>query len=338
MGKPLETIRSRGIPLPITENARCTAQEFAQAQPTPEKANQVLMNSLAVWVTNDYCQMMGIPTDLEDSDSWNPITQMMANVADLSLTEVGQLECRPIVPDTDRCLIPPEVWDLRVGYVVVEIDASLQMAQLLGFTPTVAEETFPLAQLQPLENLLDHVAALKQAIAPLSSDPITATPLGTIVHLNQWFNAIFETGWQAVETLLTPAGMTPAMGFRGTSTATDADPEPPSDDRSDRIRRAKLIDLVVQIGTQQVILLIELQVESPNRIHISSQVHPPHGHLFLPPELELLVLEPSDTIFMQAQSRQADNYIQLQFIGKPGEHFKVQLNLDDASYTEEFVV
>lgn len=80
-----EQTKPSGLQLPIPEQARLTAQQFARSQPTPAKAEQVLLNSLAVWVTNDYCQMMGILTDLEHSDSWHPVTQMMANTADLSL-------------------------------------------------------------------------------------------------------------------------------------------------------------------------------------------------------------------------------------------------------------
>ena len=342
MVNPLENIKASGLQLPITESARTTAREFAQAQPTPEKAYQVLQNSLAVWVMNDYCQMMGIPTDLEHSDSWNPMTQMMSNVADLTLPGVGQLECRPVLAEADRCLVPPEVWDLRVGYVVVAIDDPLQTAHLLGFTPTVTEEEFPLTQLQPLENFFDHVYALKQGITTSTNTAAFASGLtnatAAVVNLSQWLEDMFEAGWQTVEAVLNPENMTPAMSFRGAGIYEETEPEPSSENALRPIRRAKLIDLAVQLGPQQVVLLVELQPESPQQTHIGLQVHPADGQPFLPPELELFVLESSDTVFMQAQSRQADNYIQLQFSGEPGEHFKVQINLGDACYQEEFMV
>jgi hypothetical protein len=89
---------------------------------------------------------------------------------------------------------------------------------------------------------------------------------------------------------------------------------------------------------QQVILLLEMQVESPPQMQVGLQVHPGHGNPYLPPELELAVLELTGEVFMQAQARQADNYIQLQFSGEPGEHFKVRIQLNEAQYVEEFVI
>lgn len=341
MVTPSENIQSSWLQLPITESARTTAQTFAQAQPTPAKARQVLRNSLAVWVMNDYCQMMGLPTDLEQSDSWNPLTQMMANVADLTLPGIGQLECRPVRVDADRCLVPPEVWDLRVGYVVVALDEPLQTAQLRGFTPTVTEEDLPLSKLQPVEYLFDHVDALRQAIATSPATNLAggvAIAMEAVVHLSQWLEDIFDAGWQTVETLLNADNITPAMSFRGTDIRENIEPEPSPDNAAGKIRRAKLIDLAVRLGAQQVVLLVELQPESPTKTHIGLQVHPADGQPFLPSELELFVLEPSEAIFMQAQSRQADNYIQLQFSGEPGEHFKVRIILGNAQYLEEFII
>ena len=340
MSHSSENTKPLGLQLPIPEQARLTAQQFARSQPTPEKAEQVLLNSLAVWVTNDYCQMMGIPTDLEHSDSWHPITQMMANTADLTLPGVGQLECRPVVTDAEYCSVPPEVWDLRVGYVVVAIDGPRQTAQLIGFTPTVAEEDLPLAELAPLEDLLDHIYELRQTALSPSEVMASGVAIATeaVVNLSQWLNETLEAGWQAVDAILNPDTMTPVMGFRGGEVSEVTELDPASSDLNEGIRRAKLIDLAVQMGTQQVVMLIDLQPESPERTHIGLQVHPMFGQPFLPPDLELCILESTDVIFMQAQSRQADNYVQLQFSGTPGEYFKVRINLGDASYEEAFVI
>jgi hypothetical protein len=84
------------LTLPITQAARTTAQQFASNQPTPEKAEQVRLNTLCVWVVNDYLEIMGIPTSLTSSDSWNPVIRLCANIADLELPGVGRLECRPV--------------------------------------------------------------------------------------------------------------------------------------------------------------------------------------------------------------------------------------------------
>lgn len=341
MGNSLENTKPLGLRLPITDSARNTAREFARAQPTPEKADQVLRNSLAVWVMNDYCQMMGITTDLAHSDSWNPITQMMADVADLHLPGIGQLECRPITSTGDRCFMPPDVWDLRVGYVVVELDEHLQQAQLLGFTPSVTVEELPLESLHPLEDLLDRLNEIKQttSVTTPASSLTTATEAtaATVANLGRWLNESFDAGWQAVDALLASNSLTPAMGFRGFVVGESSEESVPWNP-TDKIQRAKLVDLAVQLPSQQVVLLVELQPESSAKTHIGVQVHPVQGEAFLPADLELFILEPSDAVFMQAQARQADNYIQLQFSGTPGERFKVRMDLNEARYVEEFVV
>ena len=335
MGNPFRARDRLAVPLPITENARRVARQFAQAQATAHKAEQVQLNTIAVFVTHDYCQMLGIPTDLEHSDSWNPVIRMTANVADLVLPDIGQLECRPIKAEAETCIAPPEVWDLRIGYVVIEIDDDLQTAKLLGFTPTVTGEEISVAQLQPPEDLLDHLYTLRQASHITAAESrIEGLGAEAVVNLSQWLNHTFEAGWQAVETLLNPNHMTPAFSFRSAETTERTEAEPTRAD----VRRAKTIDLAVNLESQQAVLVMDLQAKSPDKTHIGLQVHPAQAQSYLSPGLELAVLEPSNTVFMEAQARQTDNYIQLQFSGKPGERFKVRIQLNDAFYIEEFVV
>lgn len=334
----------QAVPIPITEQARTMAQQFASAQPTAIKSEQVQLNTLAVFATHGYCQMMGIVSDLEQSDSWNPVTQMMTDVADLTLPGLGRLECRPIQTGANICEVPPDVWDLRIGYVVVCIDENLKMAHLLGFTPAVGETALTISDLQPPEILLQRIHELM----PLN-DVATSSGMGqiaeTAVKLGQWLNQSFEAGWLAVETLLSPEQVSLAFSFRnGDETETDT-PDTPLDTSSDGpladgpidVRRAKLIDFGLQLGDVQVIMLVEIQSESSEAINIGLQVHP-QGQPYLPPDLELAVLETSDTVFMDARSRQADNYIQLQFSGRAGERFRVRLQLDGVQYLEEFVM
>src|SRR5919202_532289 len=144
----INEIEEFALPLPITQVARRTAQEFASQQPTPQKAEQVRLNTLAVYAVNDYLQMMGIPCDLSVGDSWNPITRLCADVADLEITGVGRLECRPLKLHEQTCYIPPEVWSDRIGYVIVQIDESSFEATVLGFTQTASTEELSINQLR----------------------------------------------------------------------------------------------------------------------------------------------------------------------------------------------
>ncbi|PSN16372.1 hypothetical protein C7293_02900 [filamentous cyanobacterium CCT1] len=322
-------IHPLAVPLPITTAARETAAAFAREQANPAKAEAVRLNTLAVWVTHDYCRMMNIPADLASSDSWNPLIRLTTDVADLRLPDLGQLECRPLLDGETACSVPPDVWDLRVGYVVVAIAPDFQTAQLLGFTPRVQGETLPLSQLQAPEALLDHLHALREASSP------AAAVGGVVVNLGQWLNGVFEQGWQTVEALLAPPS-DPAFSFR--YGVQDGPTEPPEGGLVADISRAKRVDLALRLGPQQVVLLVDLQAEPSGTRQVSLQVHGAGQSAYVPPGLELTVLESDGTAFMQAQARDADNFIQLQFSGQPGERFRVQIQLDAATYGEDFVI
>lgn len=318
------------LPLPITQTALIQAQQFANEQPTPQKAEQVRLNTLAVCVVNDYLQMLGVPTNLEASDSWNCVLRLCADVADLEVTGIGRLECRPKRGSHSTCYVPPEVWSDRIGYVVVEIDESSGEATVLGFTQNVSTEELAIAQLQPIDDLIDCLHPLPDPVPALVSTP---APQRTRVNLGQWLANAVEAGWEAVETLLAPAEPDLAFSFRSAPDLAIAEPE--LFDRG--IRRAKIIDLGMQLAGYPVALVVNLQPTTEGKVNILLQVYPAGG-VFLPPLLQLTVLDESGSIFLEAQARSADNYIQLQFSGLPGEQFSVKVALGEASVVEDFVI
>ncbi|NJR66227.1 MAG: DUF1822 family protein [Leptolyngbyaceae cyanobacterium CRU_2_3] len=311
------------LPLPLTQQAQTLADRFARRQPTLQKATQVRLNTLAVCVVNDYLQMMGIPTDLSVGDSWNPVTQLGADIADLEILCVGRLECRPVL-NSLTYTVPPEVWADRIGYVVVQIDEVAQEARLLGFVEQAAYEEALISELRSPEALLDHLDRLIHPMSP----PIAPIQKAVLVNLSQWLQNSYGTGWQTVESLLNPTGFT--YGFR--SRSMEIAPELPQE----TIRRAKLIDLNIQMPNP-VALVMELTPESEQRTAIRLQVHP-INQTYLPPYLHLAILDESGATFLEAQSREADNYIQLQFSGAPGEPFRVQVTIAEASVIESFVI
>jgi Protein of unknown function (DUF1822) len=308
------------LPLPLTQRAQTIADQFARRQPTAQKAAQVRLNTLAICVVNDYLQMMGIPTDLTGGDSWNPATQLGADVADLEVLGVGKLECRPVLSRSTYA-VPPEVWEDRIGYVVVQIDEAVREAHLLGFVEQAAQEESPIDELRSPEALLEHLNRLMRPVASL----ISSVPVRVLqVNLSRWLQNTYEAGWQAVESLLNPPNL--AYGFRGMSTA-----EPPESP----LRRAKLIDLNIQMP-HPVALVVELTPDA-QQTDIRLQLHPT-GQSYLPPQIRLAVLDASGATFLEAQSREADNYIQLQFRGTPNETFQVLVAIADASVVESFVI
>ncbi|MBE8971172.1 DUF1822 family protein [Nostocales cyanobacterium LEGE 12452] len=308
------------LTLPISQTARITAQQFANQQPNSEKAEQVRLNTLAVWVVNDYLQMMDIPTDLQASDSWNPIMRLCGDVADLEVPSIGRLECRPVHLHQQICSIPPETWEERVGYLIIQFDESLEEARLLGFIPSVATETVPLTQLQPLEAFIDHIWELRQS------------PVNSLVNLSQWFAGIFETGWETIESLWNVPEFRPTYAFRSIETLElDALKQPES-----ITKRAKVIDLGIQIHNQPVMLIVEISPEKDQQTSIHLQLHATGNQIYLPPGVHLTVIDSSGAVFLDAQSRKSDNYIQLHFRGEPTEEFSVRVALDNTSITEYF--
>ena len=172
MKSQTQTLEDLLIPMAITQEARFLAQEFAKEQPTPPKAEQVYFNTLAVCMVNNYLRILGIPTDLTAGDSWNPVVRLAFDVADLEVTGLGRLECRPLksgsrkgelIAPSEVCYIPPEVQSDRIGYVAVSLDDEQQEATMLGFVKTVATSELPLSQLQSIDQLLEYLAQLKES-------------------------------------------------------------------------------------------------------------------------------------------------------------------------------
>lgn len=317
------------LQLPITQTARRIAQLFASQQPTPQKAEQVRLNTLAVCVVNDYLQLMGIPCNPSASDSWNPVVRLCADTADLEVTGVGRLECRPLLIHEQICQIPPEVWLDRIGYVMVQIDNASLEAAVLGFAQTAVVE-LPINQLQPVESLLDHLNQLMHPVASPSAVELDSTG----VNLNQWFQNIFEAGWQAVEELLNPAEANRVFRFRSPESAVTTG----IDATNTGIKRAKLINLGMQLAGYPVALIVELTPASEYERNIILQLCPTGSQSYLPPLLQLIVLDDKGLIFLEAQARNTDGYVQLEFSGILGEQFSVEVTLGDASITTDFII
>ncbi|MFM6408572.1 MAG: DUF1822 family protein, partial [Microcystis sp.] len=146
------------------------AREFSGQQENTAKARQVLLNTLAVRAVGFYCRnLLSVETDFENSDSWDSSARILMDVADLEIKGLGKLECRPIRPGEKVCYVPPEVWEDRIAYVIVEIDEKRKMANILGFVKKVDAEQVSIEQLQPLEDLIDvfNLISFRQRIEEL---------------------------------------------------------------------------------------------------------------------------------------------------------------------------
>ncbi len=153
--------------VPITTRGREYAKKFAAEQTTAAKATRVFLNTLAVYAVHEYLKITEIETVLEASDSWHPVMRQFHDVADLVIVNLGTLECRPVLPEETEIMLPPEVTEERIGYLLVGFNEELTEAELLGFLPMFDPEDAPekieIDDLEPLESLFDCLIRLEDA-------------------------------------------------------------------------------------------------------------------------------------------------------------------------------
>lgn len=285
--------------------AHTRAEEFRRYQSNPHKAQQVYLNTLAVYAVNFYLQCREFETDLEKSGSWDPVMQTLMDVADLVVKNRGKLECRPVLPDAEVVCVPAEVWDERIGYIAVQLNESLREATLLGFVEKVSRSKLPLSQLRSLGELPGYLNKIRPAI-----------------NLGHWFENIFTAGWQAVETILNTPQTELAFSFRSALPA--------------EVRRSKLIEL----GTagQSVAMIVAIAGQSEQEMNISVEVQPTEGKTYLSPNLQMMVLNENGEAVMEVHAGSDNKTIQLKFGGEAGDRFSVKMILGDASVIENFVI
>ncbi len=307
----MNNLEEYGISLPLVQSAYSTANQFAAEQVNSDKAERVRLNTLAVYLVNEYLNLMGITTNITGGDSWNPIMRMSADVADLEITGFGYLECIPCKHPQSSYIVPPEVWSNRIGYIVVQIDDSLREGTILGFASRVQNGV--ISQLESWDNLLIHLDRFKSRV----------TVKETLVNLSEWLEGIVIAGWETARELLSASENNLAFSFRSTETEID-----------NSLRRGKRLDLG-DLG--RVILLVELQdTESAEKI-ITVQVYPINRD-YLPEQIQLQLLDDSDTVFATAISTDSDNYLQLQIHGASGERFKVEVLAGNSIVKENFMI
>jgi hypothetical protein len=270
-----------------------------------------------VYAVDFYLRCLGLQTDVEQSDSRNPICLQFMDVADLLVKQLGKIECRPVLPEARVCKIPPEVREGRIGYVAVKLDRSLKSATILGFTTTAVAEV-PLEQLRSLAEFPEYLNQIRQV----------ASTHKTAVNLRKWFENAFEEGWQAVETIL---GTKQNLALVREATRIHS---------KVNVKRAKMLDLGIELGEKSVVLAIAIFQNGDETIEVLVQVHPSRSQTYLPPNLRLTMLDETNEVLQpEVRSRSQDNYIQLKrFNGQTGDRFRIQIALDEFNIIEDFVL
>jgi Protein of unknown function (DUF1822) len=444
--------------VPLTSKAYKLAKSFQSQYENPAKAKQVYLNTLAVYAVETYCECLGIETDLEASDSLNPVMQPLMNIADLEIEGIGKIECRPVLTEDESCYIPVDTWENRIGYVAVEIDESSREATLLGFYPPINAlemmEHISIDSFQPLETLIDHLHRLESALFFFQSDDpvavkvrerLTDEPLPEILtqleRIYRTYNQ-YDRRYAGGEFLASYLPTVRDVAFRGGIPVVDKEDaddlqqtelqdlaeelldkldEIWGDDNSDEwvdiespinenssiqppeksviVPRSqpsnKVINIIsewgqnidsalqenwqtfesflseiqgnlifrfasvprsrsadaenqtlsvskvrkITLGDYPVALIVNCQQKSDGKRDILVRLYPINEEPnYLPPAAELIILDESGEVFLEAKSRQADNWIQLEFCGEPGERFSIKVAREDAEITEDFAI
>jgi hypothetical protein len=366
------------IAMPLTNADRQTAQQFAQQQLVPEKAEQVYRNTLAVLAVDHYFQLLEIPTDLKACDSWNPVSRLGTDVADLVLPGIGCLECRPVEKNAQECLIPPEVWRNRLGYVVVQLNEDYREGKILGFVKAIAQPNLSLGHLESLDELMDHLAAMEKM---------------QITNLRKWLMSQFEEEWKPIEAVLNTSEAELAFRFRGEQLSCDtqklveqiyqspdesmrriaaerlgnlkqAEPDvilalahliQTTEDEETRWSAAeslwmidpgnpiagmrRVMDLGMQLAGHAIALLVAIIPKGKQETAVLLRVYPMNHNRVLPSEVELALLDENGKVASPpVKSREQDNCIQLKLYGKSGDQFSVRVTLAKMSITKNFVL
>ncbi|MBD2197629.1 MULTISPECIES: DUF1822 family protein [Calothrix] len=189
------------ITIPLNKEAHNLARNFALKQAKSEQRELVYRNTLAVWAVNHFLQWMEIDTDLQESESWNPIIHTFNNVADIFIPSAGRLECRPILEGETSIYLPHEVRENRIAYIAVQFLQKLNQVQLLGcYIPGIDEspEQLDIQNLSCLDTLLNHLEWLERVNAR-----------GGLTRLKDILERQLGAGWDTVETTNLVSGINP---------------------------------------------------------------------------------------------------------------------------------
>ena len=316
-------IKSLVYRIPIGINIHKQAEEFSLHQENFEKAKQVYLNTLTVWSVKTYINILGWQTNLENSDSWNPVLQSLMNVADLDIPSCGKLECIITESKTDWINVPAEVWLGRIAYIVVELNQSLREAKILGFVSKLNDGQIFLPNIQSIE---EFPAYLEQQ----SNKKLLA--LSKPVKLSQWIEGVFERSWRKPDKSALPSK---AIDFCSTSQLTVSKIDSLTNDFG--ITRVKLIDLESNSITRQIALLLNVKSQKNGEIEISVKVSPTYICTHLPDELEIMILDEGEKKMMQAQAKQTQS-IEFRFNGKIEDKFSIKVALNNFSKVENFII
>ncbi len=320
------------FPCPIPMQAHRKAEDLRRHQANSDKANRVYFNTLAVYAVNAYLQGMGLETDLESSDSQDVVMASLSDTADLIVKNSGKLECRPVLPGTQVVDIPEEVWQERLGYVVVQFDADYRVATLLGFLPTVSTKVVPINALQSLDQFLEYLEGVRlNPIKTPAIAPSISTQNSDRTTLSQWLKGEFEKGWETMQDLFSDDFNNSAIALRnvlkGSAQISTKD-----------FTAGKLLNLSLQLETRPLLLLIGIMPKEEGKVRVFVRLCPAEADERLPAHIGLAFIKQSGEEMNLVQKPYEQDFIQLlPFSLRSGTSFAIRVSYQGTSITEPFI-
>jgi len=96
-------------------------------------------------------------------------------------------------------------------------------------------------------------------------------------------------------------------------------------------------DLGLYLAGVAIALMVGILSKSDGKMLILLRAYPME-QFHLPPGLKLIVLDETGNTVQELESRQRDDYMQFKITADVGDRFSVRVVLDEASFTESFVV
>jgi hypothetical protein len=93
---------------------------------------------------------------------------------------------------------------------------------------------------------------------------------------------------------------------------------------------------VVMVGGVEMVLGVTVRLLDESRRQIQVQVGGQSA--VLPPNLEVIVFDQEGEAFESVRSRDDDDSVQIEFVGRLGEGFSVAIELGENSVSEAFVI
>ena len=257
------------------------------------------------------------------SKPWDRLSSLETEILYWLASESQPMSLSEIQEGIPLSIYPVELLEALESLIARSLIETTQVGQRSVFTLSPAIRQLAIERF--VAQVGDNFSLANRQNSSSSENTIALGKTTQVTHLSQWLQHRFEFGWRPIETLFTasersPARLRSAFNLRGEGV----------------IKRFKQINL--STDNSAVLLLVAISQED-TAFKICVQAQPALSQQALPDNLELSLIDTSDTVLATIISQAKDNFIQLPyFSGTKNEKFKIGIDLDSASYREEFLI